>query len=104
MADTKKIIILVGPPGSGKGTQAEMLAEKFGLVHLESSKVIEEKIKNADPIATSIMAIISVLNSCFVKYSLNTFGRNLVNKYANANINTYCKPPIAPTTVTVPVP
>ncbi|MBI2065230.1 MAG: nucleoside monophosphate kinase [Candidatus Yanofskybacteria bacterium] len=45
----QSVVILIGPPGSGKGTQAELLAEKFGLFHLESSKVIEEKIKNADP-------------------------------------------------------
>src|SRR3989344_8196428 len=44
----KWVVILIGPPGSGKGTQAEMLAEKFGLVHLESSQVIESKFKNAD--------------------------------------------------------
>ena len=44
----KWAVILIGPPGSGKGTQAELLSEKFGLVHLESSKIIEEKIKNAD--------------------------------------------------------
>lgn len=47
--DDKKVFILIGPPGSGKGTQAEMLADKFGLFHLESSKIIEEKIKNAEP-------------------------------------------------------
>ena len=47
--DKKSVIILIGPPGSGKGTQAELLAEKFGLFHLESSKVIEEKLKNIDP-------------------------------------------------------
>lgn len=44
----KWAVILIGPPGAGKGTQAELLAEKFGLVHLESSQVIEEKLKNAD--------------------------------------------------------
>lgn len=50
MSLTKKwVVIFIGPPGSGKGTQAEMVAEKFGLVHLESSKVIENKFKNADP-------------------------------------------------------
>src|SRR3989338_3221251 len=43
----KWVVILIGPPGSGKGTQAEMLVEKFGLVHLESSQVIENKFKNA---------------------------------------------------------
>jgi len=45
----KWAVILIGPPGSGKGTQAELLAEKFGLFHLESSMVIENKFKNADP-------------------------------------------------------
>jgi len=31
----------MGPPGSGKGTQAELLAEKFNLFHLETSEIIE---------------------------------------------------------------
>jgi adenylate kinase len=45
----KRVIILIGPPGSGKGTQAELLAEKFGLFHLETSKLVEDAIKEADP-------------------------------------------------------
>ena len=54
-ADHKKwAIILIGPPGSGKGTQADLLAEKFDLIHIESSKIIEEKFKNSDP-ADSVM-------------------------------------------------
>ena len=43
----KSIIILLGPPGSGKGTQANLLSEKFGLYHLETSKVIKQRINNA---------------------------------------------------------
>ena len=31
----------MGPPGAGKGTQAEILVDKYGFFHLESSKVIE---------------------------------------------------------------
>lgn len=47
---TKKwTVILIGPPGSGKGTQAELLSDKFGLIHFETSKVIDEKLNNADP-------------------------------------------------------
>lgn len=34
------VIIILGPPGSGKGTQAELLAERFNLYHLETSKII----------------------------------------------------------------
>ncbi len=32
----------MGPPGSGKGTQAELLAEKLNLFHLETSDIIEK--------------------------------------------------------------
>lgn len=49
MITRKWVVILIGPPGSGKGTQAELLAEKFGLVHFETSKVIDEKLSNVDP-------------------------------------------------------
>ena len=49
MENKKLIVILIGPPGSGKGTQAELIAEKFGLFNFETSKIIEEKLKNADP-------------------------------------------------------
>lgn len=45
----KRAVILIGPPGAGKGTQADLLAEEMGFYHLESSKVIEDKFKNAPP-------------------------------------------------------
>lgn len=45
----KLVLVLIGPPGSGKGTQADLLAEKFGLVHFETSKVLDLKLNNADP-------------------------------------------------------
>jgi adenylate kinase len=40
-----KVIILMGPPGAGKGIQAELLAGKLDLYHLETSKILEEKFK-----------------------------------------------------------
>ena len=36
----------MGRPGSGKDTQAELLAKKFGLVHIISSKIIEKVLKS----------------------------------------------------------
>ena len=44
----KKAVILIGPIGSGKGTQADVLAEKFGLTHLETSKLLEHEFRNGD--------------------------------------------------------
>lgn len=41
----KRVIFLFGPPGAGKGTQAELLSDKLGYYHFESSKVIEHCFK-----------------------------------------------------------
>lgn len=45
MLNSQKVVIIMGPPGSGKGTQAELLAERLNLYYLESSKVLEENFK-----------------------------------------------------------
>ena len=39
-------IVLLGPPGAGKGTQAEVLAEKMKLPHISSGDIFRENIKN----------------------------------------------------------
>ena len=46
MRASKIAIILLGRPGSGKDTQAELLAKKFGLVHIISSRIIEKVLKS----------------------------------------------------------
>jgi len=48
----KQIVILMGPPGAGKGTQAELLADKLNLYYLETSKILErtfESVTNLSP-------------------------------------------------------
>lgn len=46
MRASKIAIILLGRPGSGKDTQAELLVRKFGLNHIISSKLIEKVLKS----------------------------------------------------------
>jgi len=39
-------IVLLGPPGAGKGTQAKLIAEFTGLAHISSGDLFRENIKN----------------------------------------------------------
>lgn len=41
-----KNIVIFGAPGSGKGTQSDLLIEKYGLEHISTGDVLRAEIKN----------------------------------------------------------
>ncbi len=47
-------IILFGPPGSGKGTQAILLKEHFKLLHVSTGDIFRNEIKNATNVGKEV--------------------------------------------------
>jgi adenylate kinase len=52
------IVVLVGPPGSGKGTQAKVLTERLGIPHLSTGDMLREakKAGTLEPKYVELMA------------------------------------------------
>jgi adenylate kinase len=43
-------IILLGPPGSGKGTQAKMIADKYKVKHISTGDILRENVRGGTPL------------------------------------------------------
>lgn len=52
-------MIIAGPPGSGKGTQAKILVEKYQFVHLSTGDMLRAEIKAQSDLGKEVEAIIA---------------------------------------------
>ncbi len=47
-------LLLIGAPGAGKGTQAELLAKRFGIAHISSGDLLRQHVKDQTSIGQMI--------------------------------------------------
>lgn len=93
-------IILMGPPGSGKGTQAKLLCEHYGLVHVSTGDLLRSAMQADTPEGRSLKeqmgtgnmisddVVLDLLgqrlrqDDCKTGYLLDGFPRNLDQAFA----------------------
>ena len=74
-------IVIFGPPGAGKGTQSNLIAEKFKLYQLSTGELLRKEIKDQSKLGNEISSIINAGNLV----SDNIVG-DLIEKYISDNI------------------
>ena len=75
----KKFIVLLGPPGSGKGTQAANLVREFGLTHISTGECLRQEVEAETPIGKEVDKIIAggnyvsddIVNDIIERYEKN---------------------------------
>lgn len=57
-------IVLIGAPGSGKGTQASLIAKEFNIAHISTGEIFRENIEQQTALGLQIKEIIDNGNLC----------------------------------------
>jgi adenylate kinase len=74
-------LILFGPPGAGKGTQAIRIAEKHGWMHISTGDILRAEVSQGTPLGMKVKAVmeaghlvsddllIEIMESVFVRHA-----------------------------------
>ncbi|MDD2680482.1 MAG: adenylate kinase [Patescibacteria group bacterium] len=52
-------LIIFGPPGAGKGTQAQKISEDFNLIHLSTGALLREEVSQQTTIGKQVQTIVA---------------------------------------------
>ena len=51
-------LLLIGAPGSGKGTHSELLAKRFGIAHISSGDLLRQHVRDRTPLGLKVKSYV----------------------------------------------
>ena len=73
-------MIFFGPPGSGKGTQAKLIAKKLNILHLSTGDILRDKLDDSDKLSKQLKKIMSSGNLVSNKIINQIISNKLISK------------------------
>src|SRR5271165_5928932 len=70
-------LILLGPPGAGKGTQAQRLVAKYGLVQLSTGDMLRAAVKAGTPVGQQVGKIMASGGLCPDELVVDIIGQRI---------------------------
>lgn len=52
-------LIILGPPGAGKGTQADSIAQRYGIPHISTGDIFRDNIHRETPLGKQVQGILA---------------------------------------------
>lgn len=57
--ETRLTLVLIGPPGAGKGTQAVRLAERYSIPHISTGEILRAAVRIGSPLGAQVAATLA---------------------------------------------
>lgn len=58
MGQTSRKFVILGPPGAGKGTQAQRLAEDFGWLHISTGNILRDAMEKRSTLGKKVKSFV----------------------------------------------
>lgn len=77
-------LVLFGPPGAGKGTQAELIKNEFNLIHLSTGDILRDEIKKNSVLGKQAKAFMDEGKLVTNELIINMM-ESVINEHPNSN-------------------